>query len=136
MTQNWINRLDGIAESLVSDIPGASWTAQGDPEFDWLQRRRRAAPAAIAGFLKRERLFDSEPVRDLHAFPASRRRFRLPRSEVPAGAGAGRGDRAACGKGREHLHLDFGGDKRLLRRGFCIDLDDAANSYEITAGIG
>ena|SRR5258707_5044268 len=88
-----------FAGILVSDIPGASWAAHRDPKFDRLQHGCRAAPAA-GGLLKCERLFDSEPVCDRQTFPASRRSLRLPGSQVPAGAGAGRGDRAAYGKER------------------------------------
>src|SRR5690349_21285467 len=52
--------------------------------FDRSQRLGVATPAAVFGFLKRERLFDREAIADREVFPAGGRRWLwLPRLQIP-----------------------------------------------------
>src|SRR6266536_2388200 len=113
---------------------GALRPAQRDPELVRLQRGGIAAPAAV-DFLERERLLDSEPMRDGQVLPGCRRRPGLPGLWIPARPAAGRGDRAARLEGRQNLHFDLGRNHGLLIRYFGIDLDDAADPEEIAAGV-
>lgn len=68
--------------------------------------------------------------------PATRHRPGYARSRIPARSGAVGCDRAEGGRGRQHLHFDFGRYQGLPLRHLGVELHDTMNPQKIAARVG